>query len=244
MALSFWASAAAAQTEAELEAARARFGEGVELSQQERWDEAAQAFREVLEVRRTAQVQYNLAYALSHTDAIAESARALDAVLADPEATEPLRADATTLLEGLEPRLGRLTVRVAGDEAGFEVLVDSEPWSLDQLGQAVRVEAGPHTVVLQHAGEVRQREDVGVAAGATEVVLLRTATIAIDEPPPRDDADDGGGSIVEQWWFWAIVGGAAVAVGIGIGIGVAVASDGSVQPIAGDLSPGVLTVTP
>jgi len=237
-------STAAAQTEAELEAARARFGEGVELSQQEQWDEAAQAFRDVLEVRQTAQVRYNLAFALSHTDAISEAARALDAVLADPEASESLRADATTLLQDLDPRLGRLSVRVGGDAAGFEVLVDGEPWSLDHLGEAVRVAAGPHTVVLVHAGEERQREEVAVAAGGTEVVLLQAAAIAIEEPPPDGGAEEGGGSIIEQWWFWAIVGGAAVAVGLGIAIGVAVASDGSVQPIAGDLMPGVLTVTP
>ena len=135
---------AEAQTEAELETARATFMEGVELSGDAQWAEAAQRFREVLAVRSTAQVQYNLGLALSHTDALVEAAELLRAALDSDELDRRRARDIRRLLEELEPRLARITVRTMGDEAGANVTLDGEAVGLDQIGTAIPVDPGAH----------------------------------------------------------------------------------------------------
>ncbi len=94
-------SGASAQSEAELDRARTLFGEGVELTQQEQWADAADRFRQVMEVRATGQVKYNLALALSHTTELAEAAVLLREAVDDHELRRRTRREATNLLESI-----------------------------------------------------------------------------------------------------------------------------------------------
>ena len=235
---------AAAQTDEELVQLRATFGEGVQATQDERWDEAVAAFRTVIAVRDTVAVRYNLAFALSHTDAIGEAARLLDSVLADPEVDDRTREQATAVLATLETRMGRVTIRLLGDEAGMTVLLDGEEVSLGQIGQPIRVAPGAHQIVLRHGSEDIATRSVSVDEGGAEDVLLSTNSTTSDDEPSGGDGSGGGGDITSQWWFWTAIGAGVVAVGAGIIIGVSVSSDGTVQPVAGNLDPGVLRLMP
>lgn len=242
LALAVFSTPASAQSEEELAQLRATFAEGVQLTLDEQWDEAVVRFRTVIAVRDTSAVRYNLAFALAHTDAIGEAARLLDVVLGDPDLDARTRASATEVLATLETRMGRLTIRLLGDEAGLTVLLDGEEIPLGQVGQPIRVVPGAHEVALRHGLEELATRSVSVDEGASEVVVLSA------NAPTSDDSgsisDHGAGDMTSEWWFWTAIGAGVVAVGTGIIIGVAVSSDGSVQPVAGNLDPGVLRVMP
>lgn len=91
--------AAQAQSDAELDAARAAFREGVSLTQEDRWAEAVPRFRAVLEVRDTAAVRYNLGLALVNSGEVREGVAYLRGVQNDPSLDEESRADARAEIE-------------------------------------------------------------------------------------------------------------------------------------------------
>lgn len=242
------AHTARAQTDEELDAARATFAEGVELTQAERWSEAVERFRAVLAVRSTPQVQFNLGLALSHTDRLAEAARHLGDAIADPELDRRTRRHAERILRDLEPRLARLTVRLTGDEAGIEMTLDGEPLGLERIGQPIPVDPGTRRVVASRGGAVISSESVTLAEGAEEEVTLELAMRPIELDAelarPVEDEPAGGGDVTSEAWFWAVIGGAVLLVAGAIVIGIVVAEDGNVSPFSGNLTPGFLEVSP
>lgn len=237
-----WTTAASAQTDEELDQARATFGEGVAATQDERWDDAVAAFRAVIAVRDTSAVKYNLAFALAHTDAIGEAADLLEAVLADPELDDGTRANAIDVLDTLEPRLAHLTIRLSGDEAGMTILLDGEEVELGDIGRPIRIAPGVHEVVLRRGETDLATRHLTIEEGGREEVMLTPS--AVPDVVLGPDRGGGGGDITSEWWFWTIIGAGVVAIGVGIIIGVAVSSDGVVQPVLGNLDPAVLRVMP
>ncbi|MDQ3034519.1 MAG: hypothetical protein M3Y87_19070 [Myxococcota bacterium] len=245
---------ASAQTEAQLERARAAFGEGVQLTAEERWAEAAARFREVIAVRATPQVRFNLAVALFHSGEIGEAADLFAQVVDAPELDRRTRREAQRMLSQAEPQLGRLTIRIAGDEGGVTVLLDDREVGLERVGQPMSVTAGTHRVALRRGTQVVARREVSVAQGETEQVSLTPVAAApIDDPVdrelliPEEQPAGPGGDVTGEWWFWAAIGGGAAVVA-GVIIGVAVASSGSgggqqLPPLQGNLQPGVIEVT-
>lgn len=238
------ASPASAQTDEELAAARASFRRGVQLTERGRWDEAVARFREVMAVRATGAVRYNLALALAHTEGgDLEAAELLDQVLADPELDEATRGQATTLLAEVEPRLGRLTIRVRDAADDATVLLDGAPIAADRLASALRVAPRGYTLVLRRGAEdVVERSVTVEAGGAEEVTLAAPAPVVPEVALEADEPAAAGEDLASQWWLWTIVAGGVVLIGTGVVIGVVVAEDGSVQPVAGNLDPGVLMV--
>jgi len=246
------AGPAAAQSEAELARARAAFGAGVEASDAGRWEEAAARFRQVMEVRATGQVKYNLAVALEHTGELAEAAELLADVVDDRELGRRTRRDARRLLSTIQPRLGRLTVMVSGDDAGTRVTLDGDELAAESIGSAVTVDPGMHSVVLARGGTELDRESVSVPEGGTASVTLTAAApvptpaeVALDAEtagdPRSDDTDDGGGgSVFGEWWFWTGV--AALVIGVAL-IGIIASSGDDGEPVQGNLRPGILEVS-
>lgn len=240
---------AQAQTDEELEQARTQFREGVQMVEEERWDEALVRFRAVAEVRQTPQVLYNLALSLYHTDGGApEAARLLRDVIRDPETDEATEERSRELLSQLLSNLSYLRLRIRGDEAGTQVLVDGEEIALAQVGPPYEVTPGDHTVELRWGRHIRDRQDVTVAAGDTEEVELdangRYEEEQLESALEGDGASRGSGDVTEEWWFWTAIGvGAAVVLGLVIGFSVAAASEDP-QPVSGNLDPGILMVMP
>lgn len=93
-----------AQTDEELDRARQAFAEGVEASDAGRWDEAVARFREVMEVRATPQVKYNLAVALEQTGEYVEAEDLLRDVVQAEDIDDRTRDEAETLLASVAPQ--------------------------------------------------------------------------------------------------------------------------------------------
>jgi hypothetical protein len=114
-----------AQSEAELSQARERFAEGVRLLNRERWAAAAERFREVMRVRATPQVKYNLGLALSHMEEedVAQSRRLLREAAADETLDGRSRRGAERRLEQIGPGPEAEVVvpeaEPAGDESSY-----------------------------------------------------------------------------------------------------------------------------
>lgn len=242
---------ASAQPDDALERARVTFARGVELTEQERWAEAAECFREVMTVRATGQVKFNLGLSLFHTGELLEAAKLLTAAIADPAVDGPTRRTARDLLASLEPRLGRLTVRLAGDEAGVSVRVAGEAWGLDRIGFPQLVNPGSHRIVVNRGRRTLATETVEVSEGDSVETTLSTRGTAdgmdderasVRRIPQRRTASHPTDAL-EQWWFWVVIGAVTLVVA-GIVIGVAVGSDGSARPTMESLGPGVMPLMP
>lgn len=225
-----------AQTEEELERARTQFAEAVELLDAERWSDAAERFRDVLAVRASAQVKYNLAIALERLGQLAEASELLDEVAADRSLPRRTRREAAQLRERLEPRLARLTVRVAGDTDRITVTLDGDELGLDELDRAIAVDPGTRRVVLLRGGETIASREVRIREGQSEMVELRAppagaasqassergpsttpiTEVTLDDPyalPVERGPQRGAPEPVhEQWWFWTTIGLAAAVV--------------------------------
>lgn len=245
--VSMLASPTLAQTEDELERARTLFVEGVELTHEERWDEAIARFRQVLEVRATPQVKYNLALALEASGQLSEAAALLREIQDSRELDRRARRDVQRLMRRIGPRLGQITIRIAGDEAGVRVYLDDEEIPLHRIGQPLTVDPGERRLVMKRRGRVVATQSVQVESGQlAEVTLVETevrpepvqavAVVTQDEPAPA-----AARSVVDEWWFWTILGAVVVVAG-GVAIGVAASSSGPPDPVQGNLNPGFIEV--
>lgn len=259
VALSLCALGAQAQhaepTDEELAQAREVFAEALELVEQERWSEAETRFRLVLEVRSSPVVSYNLASTLVHQGRLVDASEVLRGVVRDEEADQDSRDAAHQLLDEIEPRIGSLTVRLAGDTEGAELLIDDRPVEIGGVVQAVSVDPGTHVVALKRRGELVSTEhvevggasplhvevrmelpepaDLRVAERAAQLDAQRELEIVSLPPEPRAE----GGGILTEWWFWA---GAGVLVAGGVATAVALAGGGTADPVSGDTEPPLI----
>ncbi len=229
-----FAAAAQAQTEEQLERARERFAEGVEHLDAERFAQAVACFRDVLAVRASGQVRYNLAIALQHTGKLAEASRLLAEVPDDRSVPARTRRDARRLLRSIEPRLAHVTISVQGDHDGAVMVLDEEELGLDQVDQSIAVDPGRHVVLLRRGRQILARQQVELSEGESdEVVLAHTGSAIASLPAPGGDdpyalpvehnraTQANNENVVDQWWFWVAMGSIGVVL-LSIVIGVAV----------------------
>lgn len=232
---------------AELERARALFGEGVELADDSQWDAAAEKFREALAIKGAPAVRFNLASALYESGDLTQAHIELQRVLEDDETPANIREPAEELAERMDREAGRLTPQLEGSAEGVTVRIDGRELPADGLGEPVVVSAGEHTVTAHRDGQEVAREPASVQAGEAATVTLSiapsTAEAAAAAPPeeqPAEPSGDDGRSLLTDWRLWLGVG-AAVVVIAGVAVAVAVAGGGTQDPIEGDFEPGVLT---
>lgn len=231
--------------------ARKLFDEGLAFVERQEWQEAADRFGRVLAIRSSAIVSYNYASALVHLDRMVEASRALRGVVADPGASPEVVEAARTLLSGVEPRIGQLTVRLRGDTTDVLVTIDDEPLPEGSIGVPVPVDPGGHVVRATRGGLPIARREVEIHEGSPllnvtiDVVPLPAAvaheagsTVAQDSPDTfasdRAATDEGGNA-----WVW-IVGGSVLAVGTAVVVGLLVAGGSDADPVLGNTEPAVL----
>jgi hypothetical protein len=230
--------------------ARALFEEGLQFVEAQRWADAADRFGRVLAIRSSAIVSYNYASALVKLDRLVEASRALRGVIADPSASPEVVEAARALLEGVEPRIGQLTVRLRGDASNVVVTLDDEPLPEGSIGIAVPVDPGQRVVRVTRDGLPIARRVVNVMEGAPlhnltiDVVPMPTEVAGTSPNGPNGDpthvattdtSDSAGGTP----WGW-IIGGSVVAVGVAVVVGVLIATPSDPDPVRGNTDPAVV----
>jgi len=188
-------SAVLAQSESDTAAARALFSEGRALADAGDWDQAADRFRRALALRPSPPIRYNLAVALEHQGALVEASEQLRAAIREAPADDRTRTSADTLLRRVEPRIGRLTVRIEGDATDMEVLLDGRRLAPALVGVGAPTDPGHHRVVARRGG-VETSAEGDLEPGDAAVITVAAPTSAgapIVSPPPGETAapDDG-----------------------------------------------------
>jgi hypothetical protein len=183
---------------ADVERARAAFGRGVLLAQQDRWSEALDAFRESRRAADRPRTAFNVGLALQHLGRLRDARAALRECIAMPGvlAEADLAADANALEAEVSRSLARL--RLVMEPANAEVRVNAEVMAddrgeplrnlaLDPGSQEVEVSApglAPQRfTIAPHSGESLQRRvNLAVVPGRVAVnVEQHEATVSIDD---------------------------------------------------------------
>ncbi len=172
-------------------AARAAFADGTALANRGDWAAAADRFGRSLALRPAPATRYNYAGALTHLGRLVEAAEELRTVLRETRPDDRARASAEELLEQVEPRIGRLLIRIAGDPVGAQVTLDGRPMSAARIGFASPVDPGRHRVVLSAGGRETSREVVVGEGGSIEVELALVLPTPSPTSPPVPAAGSG-----------------------------------------------------
>jgi len=179
----------------QLAEARELFEDGLRYASEGLFGRAEIAFRRAAAIKAAPPVLYNLASAQYELGELVEAGTNAQLVLADGETPPELAESARALLQQVHPRVGRLTVQIAG--AADTATVDGEALEDSQLGRALIVEAGTRTIAGMRDGETVTERTIDLEAGAqayVDVTVVPTAaeTAAAAETTAAAVEDDGG----------------------------------------------------
>lgn len=185
------------------ETARQFFDQGLEYADAGRWHEAADRFRRAYQAKPTAEIAYNLASAHIRLGYLAGAAELLRRAAEDREATPAVREAARRRLAQVEPRLGRLTVRLEPAAGGFAYL-DGRLIEPSLLGVTLPVDPGPHLVQARWRNGADLSHRVTVAEGAGSTVHLASPAVTVAAAPASETVP-----LYRRGWFWVAVVGIA-----------------------------------
>jgi tetratricopeptide (TPR) repeat protein len=230
------------------EQARTLFLRGLELADQESWQEAIDSFHEALALRDAPAIRYNLAASLSRHEDFVEAAAQLDLVLASDESPPPLRQRAQELLDQIDEHTARVQIMVEEYEYALEIQLDGEPIPSSSIGVPVRASPGRHHVTAVSSRTEVANQRVNLRAGTTEVVTLypRSGTAAPASAVTSAAAGDDDGNraarrraLLRDWRLWLGVGAGVVFTALALGLSLGIEAE-SEDPIPGNMEPRIL----
>ncbi|MEQ9320200.1 MAG: hypothetical protein RIF41_13630 [Polyangiaceae bacterium] len=217
---------AAAQSAADVAAARQLFIEGSELSKAGRWEQARDRFRRSLELKRAPITLYSLGVAQMSSGQHVEALESFRAFLAEPvtDTTSPYVDPARGAIDELERRVARLDIAVRpGNLEGLVVSVDRVDVPSAALGLPRLVNAGEHVVRARAPGYGTRTAAITVAEAETKPVVL---VLSPASPSETASGAASSGDFPTGPVILMSVGGATAVAGIGVGLaGVAEAGD-------------------
>jgi len=205
-----------AQSAAAARQAKAKFEQGLALSDDGKWTEALVAFRESNDLAPSAVVQHNIAVTLQSLGKYVEARRSIDATLQDiADRKLVLKQPALkTELKKLRETVSAKTVMVSLvlDPSSAEVEIDgSEPERLPD--GRVELDPGRHLFVVAAPGRQTTTVTRTLESGEVEIELRAPPT----PPPTPAKAEEPDTAWYESGWFWGVSSGVVVA-----GVAVAV----------------------
>ena len=213
---------AQAQTKQELNAARKLFQEGMALSAANNCSAALTKYREVANVKMTAQVAFNIAECEERlgklVSALGNYRLAASQAQGDPKAKD-VASRVADRIDALDARIPKLTIK-RGKGADVAVIeLDGSELGAAQLSAATPVDPGPHTVVAKMGGKEYANETVTVAEKET-----RTFEMKIDLPVAKVEAPEAIPPDSDKPLFSGrskVPGAVALSVGgVGVALGV------------------------
>lgn len=159
--------------------ARAKLVEGGELLKQGEYAPALSRFQEAYDLVKSPKIQYNFGLAYMGLGRKADAVEAFEKFLAEATDANPdLRANAERHRSTLMQQVGTLVVECDAD--GAEISVDGRSRGVTPLGMPIRLDPGPHQLVVEKAGAPPFAERVTAVGGRRATVQ---AHLAIAAPP-------------------------------------------------------------
>lgn len=213
---------------ADVATARELFREGLELSKQEKWEEAREKLGQSLALKKAALTYYTLAVADKRSNHLVAALEHFRGFLAQPvtEKTEAFVEPAREAVAELEKRVGGITVQIKPQGlGGLVVRLDGEDIPHSAIGRRRLVDPGEHVVTARADGWLPHTQKVTVGEGENRAITLSLRRAA-----------DGDGAEVDEAEFPLLpvilmAGGGAVGIaGLVVGIiGAGEASDAPTQ---------------
>lgn len=232
-------------------AARSLFQEGVTFADSAEWASAADRFERAFALRASPNIENNLALAYEQLGRLIEAVERFRHVVQTPGVDRRVRDAARQRIRALEPRIGRLVVRVDGNTEGVALTLDGRAFPEAAVGVATPVDPGARTLLATRAGTEVGRIDVTVPEGgeAQATLVISAQLVANVTLPPAPEGSSRGpfvaatsepesDSVAKSPWLWIGVGVAAVAIGVTTAI--LVMNDGAASPVEGNTTPSVL----
>lgn len=182
---------------AELEKAKALFGEGLKFEREGNWKEALERFRAVGAIKMTANVRFHIALSLENLGELPDALTQFEAALkqANEEVATQVVNAIPSHLDKLRADLGRITIKAAEPTPGLKVEIDGKPVELDTV---VGVAPGKHRITAKAPGAEASTVDLEIAKGTERTITVELPKVPEkqDEPPPPaaggQDEDSGG----------------------------------------------------
>ncbi len=181
------ATAFAGPSRKELSQARAKFQQGTELEQAGDWSTALTRFREVGQVRMTAQVRYHIALCEEHLGQLVVALGGYKLALqsADEVRAKSFKTTVTKHISDLEARIPKVTIKRGKGAEAASIELDGVRLGVSSIGVPVPIDPGPHTVSAKAPGHEPFSQTVSVAEKdkkTLEVTLKPTPTAATGTP--------------------------------------------------------------
>lgn len=213
--------------------AQALLKEGAEFYLQGAFADAVEKFDEAYAVFPSPKLLFNIGQASRELGRPVESVEAFDKFLVQaPDSPPELIAEAQRSIVELSRKIGKLLIDCT--VSGAEITVDGRKVGQAPLADLVRVAPGSHQVTAIHPGAMPAIENVMVAAGTVQTLVMRPSALAetvgplptqpappgpfpaLDLQTPRTPAE---AAIERGWWLgrkwtWVAAGSAVAFTGI------------------------------
>lgn len=135
------------EQEQALSRARAKFQQANELEQAGNWAGALRRFREVGQVRMTAQVRYHIALCEENLGQLVAALGGYELALANAQDVGPgFHSEVEASIESLRARIPMLTIERGPGAEAATIELDGVSLGASSIGVAVPVDPGPHTL--------------------------------------------------------------------------------------------------
>ena len=242
--------------------ARALFAEGLDFVDAAQWQDAADRFGRVLDLRYSPVAAYNLGLAQARLGKLVRSVETLRKLKAEPALDADVRESVTALLAETEPKLAWLTLSVTGACDGCAIVVDDQPWPAAAVDVAVPVDPGPHVAKLLRKSEVISQTSVEpqpgeristTLSGAPAAPSPQAAALASQAQarqrssgttPGPAAATRSSNSVWSSPWLWGTVGAVSLVAIATVFVIAASPGEKAASAVPGDFMPGAIEVRP
>ena len=209
---------------ADVATARELFRTAVRFAQQERWQDALDAYQRSMALRPSNLTRYSMAIAQERTGLLVEAMETLRTFLAKDQdgSTIEYVATARSLMRSIEQRIARIKVTIPGRPRGAQVLIDGVLIPEAAIGVDRMSNPGRHRVEARVAGYPPFVKNVEVAEAQSIVVPVRLGERGDDEPAdaPVDKPGDAGASGGSNTAAIALTAGGAIVFAGGLTFGI------------------------
>lgn len=210
-------SAWAQEDPADIATARELFREGLELSKEEKWEEARVKLGQSLALKQAALTFYTLAVADKNTSHLVAALEHFRGFLAQPvtDKTEGFVEPARQAVAELEKRVAGATITVKPQGSpNLSVRLDGEDLPLSALGRRRLLDPGEHVVTAKADGFAPRTQRLVVAEGENREVVLAL------QRGPQDGVPEPGAEPEFPLVPVILIGSGAVVAGVGLALGI------------------------